>query len=97
MANTPKGLVDVDVGRTAAQVISGRETCMKCGTCGCDSWHIIGEVRREDFDDPSQVTSTAMRVNCTHCGRWAYMTDVMKSQTPRWIHKTYVNGHKLTN
>lgn len=87
------GKAVVSAGKVA--VVHGRETIARCQLCGCDSWHVIGEVRREELDNPLKVTSTAMRMVCTKCHKWVYIEDVIKPVTPRIATRKYVSGHKL--
>ena len=70
-----------------AQVIHGRETTMRCKKCGSDKWRVIGEVRREEKDNPLLVQSHAMRMICCRCDGWIYMDEVVKPQTPSYTPK----------
>ncbi len=78
------------------QVIHGRETIARCQSCGAESWHVIGEIRREEFDDPKEIKTQAMRMVCTKCHKWVYISDIMKPATPRVITRKYFNGHKFS-
>lgn len=67
------------------QVIHGRETIARCQKCGSESWHVIGEVRREEKDNPLEVKCQPMRMVCTRCHSWLYIYDLMQPKTPRFI------------
>lgn len=88
------GRAVVSPGKVA--VVHGREAIARCQKCGADSWHVIAEVRREEFDDPKKIKSQAMRMVCTKCHKWVYIEQVMKPATPRVITRKYVNGHPLS-
>lgn len=86
---------NIQIAPGKVQVISGREITARCTKCGSDSWHIMGEVRREEKDNPHEVKAQAMRMVCTKCHGWMYIEQMMQPVTPRVVKRNYVNGQSL--
>lgn len=75
------------IGRV--QVVLGREIVMRCKKCGGEQWRVLGEVRREEKDNPLEVKCHAMRMACCRCDAWIYLDQVTEPQTPTYTPKRY--------